>query len=114
MSNVIGYIRVSTLEQDEDKQRHLLLKYAQQHKIVIDNFISITMSSTKSSKQRKIDELINILNKGDTLIVAELSRLGRSMLSTITLVSTLISSDINLVFIRQPELNTKGLYIRYV
>ena len=36
---VIGYIRVSTDKQDAQKQRHLLLQYAQQHKLLIDEFI---------------------------------------------------------------------------
>jgi DNA invertase Pin-like site-specific DNA recombinase len=32
----IGYIRVSKDDQDLDKQRHLLLEYSQQHKLLID------------------------------------------------------------------------------
>ena len=35
---VIGYIRVSTDKQDAEKQRHLLLQYSQQHKLLIDEF----------------------------------------------------------------------------
>lgn len=36
---VIGYIRVSTEEQDLEKQEHLLLKYAQQHEMQVHDFI---------------------------------------------------------------------------
>ena len=32
----IGYIRVSTDHQDLEKQRHLLLEYSQQQKLIID------------------------------------------------------------------------------
>ena len=38
---VIAYTRVSTDQQDLDKQRHLLLSYAQQHKYLIDEFIEV-------------------------------------------------------------------------
>lgn len=37
----IGYIRVSTEQQDLDKQRHLLLEYAHQQQLHIDEFIEI-------------------------------------------------------------------------
>lgn len=36
---VIGYIRVSTEEQDLEKQEHPMLKYAQQHEMQIHDFI---------------------------------------------------------------------------
>jgi len=37
------------------------------------------MSSHKSAKARKVDELLENLKEGDLLIVSELSRLGRSV-----------------------------------
>ena len=70
----IGYVRISTDKQDTQRQEHLLLKYAQQHQLPIDRFISVEMSSRKSTRERRIDELLNELSAGDTLMVAELSR----------------------------------------
>ena len=46
---VIGYIRVSTEEQDLQKQEHLLLKYAQQHEMQIDDFIQVEISSRRNT-----------------------------------------------------------------
>ncbi len=103
---VIGYIRVSTDKQDLTQQKHLLLQYAQQQKILIHEFIEIEVSSRKNTKERKIDELLASLSEGDTLLVAELSRLGRNMLETLNIINTLIESGINIIFIRQPELST--------
>ena len=37
----IGYIRVSIDHQDLEKQRHLLLAYSQQHRLLIDEFIAV-------------------------------------------------------------------------
>lgn len=105
---VIGYIRVSTDKQDADKQRHLLLQYSQQHKLLIDEFIEVEISSRKNPTERKIDELISKLTAGDTLIVAELSRLGRHMFETINIINTLSEAGVKIIFVRQPELSTTG------
>jgi DNA invertase Pin-like site-specific DNA recombinase len=74
---VIGYIRVSTEEQDLTKQEHLLLKYAQQHGMQVHDFIQVEISSRRNPRERRIDELLARLHEGDVLLVAELSRLGR-------------------------------------
>lgn len=105
---VIGYIRVSTDKQDADKQRHLLLQYSQQHKLLIDEFIQIEISSRKNTKERRIDELLAKLAAGDTLIVAELSRLGRNMFETLDIINRLGENGVKIIFVRQPELSTMG------
>lgn len=102
----IGYIRVSTDKQDLNKQRHLLLEHAQRLQVIITEFIEIEISSTKSKEMRKIDELIQKLDRGDLLLVAELSRLGRNMFETLNIINTLLENGIEIVFIRQPELST--------
>ncbi len=71
---VVAYTRISTDAQDLDKQKHLLLAYAQQQKLMIDEFIEVTISSRESPRERKIDVLLEKLHAGDTLLVAELSR----------------------------------------
>ena len=108
MSKTFGYMRVSTLEQDLEKQEYLLLDYANKKKIHIDEFIKVEMSSRKSLKERRIEELLSKVEAGDTLIVAELSRLGRELLEIFTLVSKLQKKRVVIIFIRQPELSTEG------
>ncbi len=105
---VIGYIRVSTEQQDLDKQRHLLLEYAQQQQLQIHEFIEVEISSRKNQHERRITELLSRLQSGDLLLVAELSRLGRNMLETLNLINTLHESEVQIAFVRQPELSTTG------
>ena len=102
----VGYLRVSTDEQDLLKQEHLLLKYAQQHQMQVDRFIRVEVSTRKSLRERRIEELLSILSSGDTLIVAELSRLGRNMFQTLDLINKMSEMGIKLIFVRQPELST--------
>jgi len=105
---VIGYIRVSTDKQDLEKQRHLLLDYAQREQLLVNEFIHAEVSSMRSTKERRIDELRSKLQSGDILLVAELSRLGRNMLETLNIINELGEGGISIIFIRQPELSTTG------
>jgi len=103
---ILGYIRVSTDKQDNSKQKHLILEYAHEHKFSVDEFVEVEESSKKTAQKRKITELKEKLKKDDTLIVAELSRLGRNMLEVMNLIQELNDRDVKLIFIRQPELST--------
>ena len=105
---VIGYIRVSSDKQDAQKQEHLLLKYAQQHHMQIDDFIKIEISSRKNTQARRIDELLRLLDANDVLLVAELSRLGRNMFEVINIINQISENGVRIVFVRQPELSTTG------
>lgn len=108
----IGYIRISTDKQDLLSQKHTLLEYAQRHQLIIDHFIEIESSSRKSKKERRIDELLKILQPKDHLIVVELSRLGRNMLETLNIIDELNKRNITVVFTSQPELSAVGSHAK--
>jgi DNA invertase Pin-like site-specific DNA recombinase len=105
---VIGYTRVSSDKQDLQKQEHLLLKYAQQQELRIQDFIKVEISSRRDNKARRIDELLDRLDEGDVLLVAELSRLGRNMFEVIDIINQLGENGVEVIFVRQPELSTAG------
>ncbi|WP_331775030.1 recombinase family protein [Sulfurospirillum sp. 1612] len=102
----IGYIRVSTDTQNLNNQKHKILEYAQSHKMLVDEFVEIEISSQKDQKKRLIDDLKNKLQEGNTLIVTELSRLGRNMLEILNLIEFFNQKKVNLIFVNQPELST--------
>lgn len=97
----IAYIRISKMKQDMNNQRLELHDYAQKNNIKIDSFIEIEISSRKNNKDRRIDELFEILNKGDTLIVSELSRLGRSVGQVIQIIDKFIKKEIKFYAIKE-------------
>lgn len=97
----IGYIRVSTEKQTVQNQKHEILDYANRYDLGSVTFIEVEMSSRKSTAERKIDDLISVLNTGDTLIVSELSRLARSLSGLFEIVNTLIDNGIKLIAIKQ-------------
>ncbi len=51
---VIGCTRVGTDNQDLEKQKHSLLEYAQEHQLLIDEFIGAEVSSTQGIKERRV------------------------------------------------------------
>jgi len=105
---VVGYIRVSTDKQDLQKQKHTILEYSNSNKILVDRFIEIEISSKKNQKDRRINELINLLDSGDELLTVELSRLGRNMLEVLNILESLSQKNVAVTFIRQPELSTSN------
>ena len=73
----VGYIRVSTDKQTTDGQKLSILNYVNDHlNGGVDEWIEVKASTRKSAEKRKLDELKEALKKGDTLVVAELSRLA--------------------------------------
>jgi DNA invertase Pin-like site-specific DNA recombinase len=101
MSRTIAYLRASTDKQDLQNQRYEILAYANQHNLRVDEWVAITISSRKTVKQRRIDELLEKLADADTLIVTELSRLGRSTAEVIDLINQLMRRQIRPVAIKQ-------------
>lgn len=108
MNKIIAYIRVSTDTQNVENQKLKILEYAQFHKINIHDFVSMEISTRKNEKDRKIDALKEMLNEGDTLIVTELSRLGRNMLQVLNLIEYFNQKSVKIIFVNQPELSTAG------
>ncbi|MGO9379447.1 MAG: recombinase family protein [Dissulfurispiraceae bacterium] len=97
----IGYIRVSSDKQDVQNQRNEILEYVNERRLRVDEWIEVEMSAQKSLRARHIDELNKKLNEGDTVIVSELSRIGRSLVEVIQLVNKLIARKIRLIAIKQ-------------
>ena len=80
MVKTISYLRVSSDEQDTEKNKADVLKFANDRDFGKVHFVEEKVSGTRSWKERKIKKIIDDMKEGDRLIVPELSRLGRSML----------------------------------
>jgi DNA invertase Pin-like site-specific DNA recombinase len=97
----VAYLRVSKDTQDMNNQRLAVLQFAQRERIQVDQFMEVTVSSRKSAKDRRIDMLLEQLREGDTLIVSELSRMGRSVGEIITIVDTLIKKRVRFMAVKE-------------
>jgi DNA invertase Pin-like site-specific DNA recombinase len=96
-----GYVRVSTDHQNNDNQKLAILEYANRGHLKIDHWIDAKASSRKSPKERRIDELLGQLTEADVLIVAELSRLGRSVGQIAILVDELLKKKVKVICLKE-------------
>lgn len=75
----VAYIRVSTIEQNEARQREALKSYN------IDKWF-IEKASGKDMKRPKLQEMLEYIREDDTVYVEEFSRLGRSTADLLAIV----------------------------
>ncbi|WP_306547612.1 recombinase family protein [Desulfobulbus sp.] len=80
MARTIGYLRVSTAEQDLEKNKADIALLANEKNLGRVEWVEEKISGVKDWKKRKFGEVFGTLKKGDAVIVSELSRLGRSTL----------------------------------
>lgn len=76
MSNIYGYIRISSSTQREDRQVDALLKYVEEKNLFIDK------QSGKDFNRESYQILKKIAKKNDVVYVKSLDRLGRNKTQT--------------------------------
>ena len=86
----IAYLRISKAVQDADNQKLGILKYINQEGLQPVEFVEETISGKTPIAERKLQQLIDSMELGDTLIVSELSRLGRNMIEVMIVLEQLI------------------------
>jgi DNA invertase Pin-like site-specific DNA recombinase len=96
----ISYLRVSTIDQDIDKNKSDILKLSNDKQLGNVKFVEEKISGKVSWKKRKIYDIINSLKAGDNIIVSELSRLGRSMLECMEILSIATDKKINIYAVK--------------
>jgi DNA invertase Pin-like site-specific DNA recombinase len=105
---VLAYLRVSTDLQDTNNQRLAILEFARTERLEIAEFLEVQASSRRSAQTRQLDVLLERLQPGDTPIVGELSRLGRSVGEVITTVDAMVQRHIRLFALKEGLRLTAG------
>lgn len=80
-SMIYGYARVSTNDQTTDLQRDTLEKAG------CDRILTDVASGAKTHRP-ELDHMLDLLRKGDTVVVWKLDRLGRSVRNLVDLMTT--------------------------
>ena len=96
----IAYLRVSTNDQDLEKNKADILHLANDKGLGRVEWIEEKISGRVSWKKREIGRVLEDLTEGDNLIVSELSRLGRSMLQCMEILSIATERKINVYAIK--------------
>ncbi len=111
---VYAYIRVSSDKQSVENQRYEIQQYAAARTLQIDAWAEEVVSGVKSARDRKLGRLLKKMKRGDTLILSELSRLGRNLLQIMSLLNFSMDKGLRIISIKESyelgdNLNSKVL-----
>ena len=98
---IYAYIRVSTDKQTVENQRFEIQNFAQERNLGIDKWVSETVSGTKLAKERKLGSLLKKMKKGDTLIITEISRLGRNLMQIMSILNLCMSKETMVLTVKE-------------
>jgi len=87
----IGYIRVSTYDQNTDRQ----LDGLNLDRIFTDK------DSGKNTKRKQLEELISFVRTGDIVIIHSMDRLARNLNDLLNIVKTLTDKDVKVEFVKE-------------
>jgi DNA invertase Pin-like site-specific DNA recombinase len=96
-----GYIRISTDKQTTENQRYEILKFAGIKQFEIEEWIEETISSTKRLEIRKFGNLLIRMQKGDVLVVSELSRLGRNLMQIMKILHDCMEKEVMVYTVKE-------------
>lgn len=94
----IGYIRVSTDEQNLQRQRERL------EKMGVEQFFTDKLSG-KDTKRPQLQAMLNFIRKDDVVVVTELDRLGRNNKEITQIINCINEKDATLEILNLPSLN---------
>ena len=90
----IAYVRVSTIEQNEARQKEALEKYE------IDRWF-IEKASGKDTNRPQLQEMLMYIREDDTVYVEEFSRLGRSTADLLATVQAIEDAGAKFVSLKE-------------
>lgn len=111
MSKVVSYLRVSTTDQDLEKNKAAVLKFVNDKKWgQYVEFVEEKVSGMKSWRKRKLYDVVQSMQTGDKLVVSELSRLGRSLVEVLEVLNVLTDRNVGVYSVKDNfQLNGKDM-----
>lgn len=98
---IYGYARVSTKKQNIARQVKNIKSFDSSAIIICEEY-----TGTKFQGRKKLDKLLKIIKKDDTIIFDSVSRMSRNAEEGFQLYEKLFYKEINLVFLKEPHINT--------
>lgn len=98
---IYGYCRISSKKQSIDRQVRNIRNEFPEAVIIEEVF-----TGTKTYERRKLQQLLRKVKPGDTVIFDSVSRMSRDAEEGFKLYEELYNKGINLVFLKEPHINT--------
>lgn len=97
---IVAYLRVSTDKQDVKNQRFEIQRFCDERGWTVSRWVSETASGTKDLHERRLGETLDGLQRGDTLVISEISRLSRRMFTVMQVVGELLQRGVELYTVK--------------
>lgn len=101
-----SYLRVSTIEQNTEKNKLEVLRFVNEKKLGNVDFVEEQISGKANFKDRQLGTLLGKMKKGDVLVVPELSRIARSITQIFEVIDITKQKGIELYSIKEGFTNT--------
>lgn len=98
---IYAYIRVSSDRQTTENQRFEIQRFAAGKGLCIVSWIDETISSRKALKDRAFGKLLHKLKRDDTLIISEISRMGRSLMQIMSILNICMDKGVKVFAIKE-------------
>lgn len=97
---ITTYLRVSTDTQDTANQQHGITEYCSANGIEPDAVLQDSVSGKVDWRNRKIGALLSNADKGDVILVAEVSRLARSTLQVLEILQMAAERKVSVIVVK--------------
>lgn len=90
----IGYVRVSSVGQNTDRQEDEMTKLGVEK-------LFIEKASGKNALRPELRKMLDFIRDGDTLVVSDISRLGRSVRDLLSIIDTLQAKGVGFISLKE-------------
>lgn len=97
-----GYVRISTLKQNIERQVRNILQYCPEAVIVREIY-----TGTKIQGRKELDKILQKIKSGDWIIFDSVSRMSRDANEGFALYERLFNMGVELIFLKEPHINAK-------
>lgn len=104
MGELVGYARVSSIEQNEGRQLEALKEAG----VNLEQHLFVDKASGKDTQRPQLEACLKFIRKGDCLVVSSIDRLARNLGDLLKLVEEVTAKGASLKFIREALEFSKG------
>ena len=98
---VIAYLRVGTSNKELlEEQKDEIKRFASDHNIKVDKWITDVTVGKGKEEERNLDMVLDRMQKGDSLVLSDISRLGRTLSEVMEIMGRCMEKGVQIYSIR--------------
>lgn len=107
---VIAYLRVGTSNKELlEEQKDEIKRFASDHNIKVDKWITDVTVGKGKEEERNLDMVLDRMQKGDSLVLSDISRLGRTLSEVMDIMGRCMEKGVQIYSIKDRYILDKAL-----